>query len=143
MKRLDQVASQMDGLRKFEYGDRVVAATIADELDFVIKNHAESFLAKIEKHHRRRGAILSCIGEQHVITQFHADRVEGIAEDEFAFNIRRAIKEFNPETHCVVAHTGRDTQACVKTVSIASLYGFMRQRIISFGFEELRLITTS
>ncbi len=143
MRKLEQAALQSEGVRKFAYGDRVVAATIQDETDFVVKNHAESFLSKVEEHNHSRGAILSCIGEQAVITQFHFDRVDGFAEDEFAFNIRKAIGSYNPETDCVVVHVGRDTQACIKVFSLDALYGFLRQRIVKFGIEELVLVTTN
>lgn len=138
----DQIALQSTGIRKFAYGDRVIAANIDDELDFIVKNHAELFLAKVSEYHRQRGAILSCIGNHGVIIQFHPDGIEGLAEDELAFKIRTDIKTFNPETQCVIAHIGQDAQSSVKIIDLAFLAKYVMIRQQRFGTENITITTT-
>lgn len=142
-QQLDQILLEQEGIRKFVYGDRMIIATIEDELDFVVKNHPEMFLDKIEKNHRLRGAILSCIGERGVITQFHADKIDGFAEDSLAFKIRETIHHFNPQDDCVIVHVGRDAQSCVGIFSIASLHEYKLERLLKFGIQNLTIHTTN
>ena len=140
-EQLDQVILDTEGIRKFAYGDRLIIATIEDELDFVVKNNPEQFLDKIDRNHRSRGAILSCIGERGVITQFHANRIDGFAEDNLAFKIREAIQHFNPENDCVIVHIGRDAQSCLGIFSIASLHQYKLERLLKFGIQNLTIHT--
>jgi len=142
-QQLEQVVLEQEGIRKFQYGDLAIAANIQDELDFVVRNHAELYLSKLEQHHRARGAILSCIGEHGVITQFHTDGIDGFAEDGLAFSIREAIRAYNPDEECVVVHVGRDTQASVEKFPISRLYDLIRQRMDKFGVQDLSKITTT
>jgi hypothetical protein len=141
-QQLDQILLETEGIRKFAYGDRMIAATIEDELDFVVRNHPEQFLDKIDRNHRSRGAILSCIGERGVITQFHANRIDGFAEDTLAFKIREVIHNFNPQNDCVIVHVGRDAQSCVAIFSIASLHAYKLERLVKFGIQNLTIHTT-
>ncbi|WP_055076790.1 hypothetical protein [Pseudanabaena sp. 'Roaring Creek'] len=141
-QQLEQIVLQTEDIRKFVHGDLLIAATIEDELEFVVKNYPELFLDKIEKNHRSRGATLSCIGEKGVITQFHSEKIDGFAEDSLAFEIRDTIKNFNPENDCVIVHVGRDAQACVGIFSIASLRDYRSQRLIQFGEQDLIIYTT-
>jgi len=142
-QQLEQVVLEQEGIRKFQYGDRVIVAKIQDELDFVVRNHAELYLSKLEQYHRARGAILSCIGEHGVITQFHADSIDGFAEDGLAFSIREAIRTYNPDEHCVIVHVGQDAQACVEMISISRIYDLIRQRTCKFGTQDSTKITTT
>lgn len=142
MQTLDQIALQADGIRKFAYGDRVIAASIDDELDFIVKNHAELFLSKVKQYSGQRGAILSCIGEKGVIIQFNHERIDGFAEDELGFKIRHEIKSFNPESQCVIVHIGRDAQSSVKIIEITDLCKYTLIRQARFGTQNLTINTT-
>ncbi len=142
MQNLEQVALQSSGIRKFSYGDRMIAASIDDELDFVVKNHAELFLAKVKQYSGQRGAILSCIGEHGVIIQFQHENVDGFAEDELAFKIRYEIKSHNPETQCVVVHIGRDAQSSVKIIETLDLCRYILMRQQQFGTQNITINTT-